>query len=272
MHIGLVTESRRIIEKVEMSVKGEYVLDISIDGENLLAWRDESPSIIILDHNINHTSAEGLCCEIRNHNIEAPVVMLVDETDTAKAIRSKVSSISKGADLCLGRNFDPQELNAQIKALIRRLVPKYSSRNSGNEYVLGTLVIDLWNRRIFRNKKTVPITKKELSLIEFFILNKGKILTKEITLGSVWGNVPEVYSNVVEVTVCKLRKTLKEYGGIFPIHTSHGIGYVFDPDDTTEGLDNRDNPKSEKPRKRGEAKTKMNGKAKTTSGAEIKLN
>ena len=91
MHIGLVTESRRIIEKVEMSVKGEYVLDISIDGENLLAWRDESPSIIILDHNINHTSAEGLCCEIRNHNIEAPVVMLVDETLDRIAIAVTVS-------------------------------------------------------------------------------------------------------------------------------------------------------------------------------------
>lgn len=263
MRIGLVTEDRKIIEKVEMSIKGEYVLDTSIDGESLLIPGDElPPSIIILDHNIVHTSAEGLSYQIRNNRVIAPIIMLIDEADSAKSIKAKVSSISKGADLCLGRSFDPLELNAQIKALIRRLFPKYSPRNSGNEYVLGTLVVDLWNRRVFRNKKTVPITKKELSLIEFFILNKGKILTKEVILGSVWGSVSEVYSNVVEVTVCKLRKTLKEYGDISPIHTSHGLGYVFDPDDVTKGSNNKNDSKSEKTKEKGSMKAKMRARTK----------
>lgn len=123
MLIRLVTQDKDMIERAKEAVKEstmEFTLDVSEDGGELLLPGNELIStIIILDHNLPTVPAEELVDQLRISGVLAPIVMLVDDFYDAASIKPKVSSISKGASLCLGRDFDPKELATQFKYLVR---------------------------------------------------------------------------------------------------------------------------------------------------------
>jgi DNA-binding response OmpR family regulator len=222
MRILLVTEDSNIAQKISKNLDKEHILDVVKEASNAVYFAEEPAySVIILDHAVSSVSINDLCYQIRQRGVRLPILVLSDSEN----IDSRVSSINQGADVCLPREFDPAELIAQIKALLRR-----SSLEAplDNVYKIGDLTIDFWNRSIRAKGKRLRMRKREYDLLEFFILNKNQILSRDKILASLWRDSGETDSNVVDVSVCGLRNTINSLTSLELIKTIYGVGYIFE--------------------------------------------
>ena len=123
MLVRLVTQDKDMIERAKKAIKEsslDLTLDVSEDGAELLLPGNELISTIILvDHNLPIVPAEELVDQLRISGFLAPIAMLVDDFYDNASNKIKISSIVKGASLCLGRDFDPKELASQFKDLLK---------------------------------------------------------------------------------------------------------------------------------------------------------
>src|SRR5450830_957807 len=135
----------------------------------------------------------------REHKISIPVLMLTakDTTD------DKVIGLNSGADDYLIKPFSFEELLARIKALLRR--PK---QQISDKLDVKDLVIDLSNKKVTRSGNEISLTLKEFRLLEYFMRNKGKVLTREDIMASLWDFDFNSFSNVVDVHLKNLRKKI----------------------------------------------------------------
>ncbi len=136
-------------------------------------------------------------------------------------INSKVFCFEAGADDYLTRPFSEQELQARIRALIRR------SGALLMDYILKVddLVLDSQARVISRGGKFIELRKKEFDILEFLLRNRGRIISKEKLLQGVWKYGLDINLNTVEVHVSNIREKLNSYGGEDLIRTIYGVGY-----------------------------------------------
>ncbi len=217
-----MTEDSNIATKVSKSLGGDYILEITSDpSEALFFAEDSATSIILLDQELSKIPTDEICFQIRQRGINTPILLLSRMRDIA----NRVSSIDRGADASLVRDFDLSELPSQIKALVRRYSPETPL---DQEYKVGDLVIDLWKRGVYKHGKLVPIKKREFDLLELFVLHKNQVLTRDKILNSLWKDSSKTDSNVVDVSVCGLRTTLKKLTGLDLIRTIYGLGYIFE--------------------------------------------
>ncbi len=222
MRILLVTEDSNIAHTVSKSLEQEHILEtISDPTEAIYFAEDSSFSVIVLDQNISKIPADEICFQIRQRGIGIPILLLSNDSEVV----TRVSSIDRGADVSLRRDFEPIELSAQLKALLRRYSPE---THLDQEYKVGDLVIDLWKRSVFLKNKLIPMKRREFSLLELFILNRNQVLTRDKILCALWKDSAKTDSNVVDVYVCNLRNTLKDLTGLDPIRTVYGLGYIFE--------------------------------------------
>jgi DNA-binding response OmpR family regulator len=222
MRILFVTEDSIIAQKLAKSLDKEHILDVVTEAFNAVYFAEEpSYSAIILDCAISSITVTDLCYQIRHRGVRLPILILSD----AKDVNSRVSSINQGADVCLARNFDSTELIAQLKALQRRFS---LGAPLDNIYKIDDLTVDFWSRCICVDGKKLNIRKREFDLLEFFILNKNQLLSRDKILTALWRDSGETDSNVVDVSVCGLRTTLKTLIKHELIRTIYGAGYIFE--------------------------------------------
>ena len=222
MRLLLVTEDSNIARKISKSLEKEHILDVVKEPTNAVYFvEDLAYSTIILDNAISSISAPELCYQIRQRGVRLPILILGEEKDTL----GRVSSINQGADVCLSRNFDSVELLAQLKALLRRFSP---DAPLDNVYKMGNLSVDFWSRCLFVNNKKYRLRKREFDLLEFFILNKNQVLSRDKILTTLWKDSADTSSNVVDVNVCNLRNKLKALTKKSFIKTIYGSGYIFE--------------------------------------------
>jgi len=168
-----------------------------------------------------------LCKRIRSENINTPVIML-----TARGtIGDRVEGLNSGADDYLVKPFSFDELLARIRALLRRQGEGRNIVLSMNDLKLNTIT-----REVTRGNKSIELTSKEYSLLEFFLRNKNRILTKHQIAEHVWNYDFEYNSNIVEVYIRYLRRKIDENFENKLIHTIRGVGYLFK--DKNEKSDN----------------------------------
>ena len=176
--------------------------------------------LVILD--IMMPFMDGMTClrEMRTRKIMTPVIMLT-ALGTTEDI---VSGLDAGADDYLVKPFSFQELEARIKALLRR---------SGNESVhmalrCGDLVLDPPSHRAIRNGQVIDLTVKEYRLLEYFIQNQGTALSRMNLLKNVWDKDFDTNTNVVDVYVNYLRTKIDKDFEPKLIHTVVGVGYMME--------------------------------------------
>lgn len=214
----LVVEDDEVIGatlKSALSKEG-YRVDWEPDGEaGLEAARTHPYSVVVLDVMMPKMDGWQVCAAMRRAKINVPVLML-----TARdSVEDKVKGLDVGADDYLAKPFDFRELAARVRALGRRNKVDKTAKLTADD-----LEIDPSDRSVRRDGALVHLTPREYDLLEALARNRGRVLTRELIIATVWGD-DESFSNTVNFHVTSLRKKV-DLGRVAPlIQTVHGFGY-----------------------------------------------
>jgi two-component system, OmpR family, copper resistance phosphate regulon response regulator CusR len=221
MNILLIEDEVNVSAFIKKGLEEEsYNVEVAFDGYTgkKLAMQ-ESYDIIILDIILPQINGLELCRMLREGKIETPILMLsaLGSTDNI------VTGLKTGADDYLIKPFKFKELLARIDALIRRT----QNRTINPVFNFAGLELNDFSKEVRRNGQLIKLTAREFSLLQYFVNNCGIVKSRSQILDSVWGNVYENNSNVVDVYVNYLRNKIDKDFSPKLIHTITGMGYVF---------------------------------------------
>ena len=225
--ILIVEDDKDIVKMLEYNLKKEGYGTISArNGEDAIKKAKESPNIILLDLMLPGIDGLEVCKSLKADRITAaiPIIML-----TAKSQESdKIVGLELGADDYVTKPFSPKELIARIKAVLRRIKEK----DKLPEVIkIGDLAIDFSKIAVAVNGKPVELTSKEFELLKTLIKAKGRVLSRDYLLDTIWGidESLEIQTRTVDVHIRTLRKKLKS--GSKYIITVKNYGYRFEDED-----------------------------------------
>lgn len=190
------------------------VADSGNEGEELAVANDYD--VIILDWLLPGKDGIQVCRELRERNVETPILML-----TARdALQDRVKGLDTGADDYLVKPFAFAELLARVRALARR-----GASPRPPVWRIADLVIDPVTRRVTRGEMRIELTAKEFTILAFLARHAGEVVTRTALGEYVWGREYDTLTNLVDVHMSHLRKKL-DTGAVVPlIHTVRGRGY-----------------------------------------------
>lgn len=217
--ILLVEDDKKISELVKQSLVNEgYFVDQSFDGESgYYKIIEDQPDLVILDIMMPKMNGYKVCAKVREIGVTTPIIML-----TAKGGEYDVEEgLDTGANDYLRKPFSTVELLARIRKLLK---------TGGHEKALlefQDLKIDLNARKVTSKDLEIELTKQELDLLAFLVMNNGNIVTKNELLEEIWEILYPVEEDVnkVEVYIGYLRKKLKPFNLDDHIKTVRGFGY-----------------------------------------------
>jgi DNA-binding response OmpR family regulator len=187
--------------------------DIAYDGARALEkGLVNRYDVIVLDRDVPKVHGDAVCVALRNADSEARVLMVT----AATSIRERVEGLNLGADDYLPKPFAFEELVARVQALARR------SPAAPPMLVRGELVLDRARRRAIRAGRELPLTRKELGVLEVLMSADGAAVSAEDLLERVWDENADPFTRTVTVTLWRLRRKLGEPD---PIETLVGVGY-----------------------------------------------
>jgi DNA-binding response OmpR family regulator len=216
----LVEDDRRLAASLRRSlIESRMVVDVSHDGEDAFAAATANPyDAIVLDVMLPRLNGLELARKLRDNRVEVPILML-----TARdAVDDRVAGLEAGADDYLVKPFAFREVVARLRALTRRHLP-----NRGTTLRAGKLALDTASHVLTVDGKPVDLTAKEFAILEYFLLNPDRLLTRSQILEHAWDYDFDGGRNLIEVYIGRLRKKLIEAGGGDPFLTVRGSGYRF---------------------------------------------
>ena len=223
--ILLVEDEKDIIKMLEYNLKKEGLKTLSVrNGEGAIDLaRSQHPDLIILDLMLPGIDGLEVCKTLKGDSKTAaiPIIML-----TAKSQESdKVVGLELGADDYMTKPFSPRELVARIKAVLRRDKEKDKIAESVK---IGALTIDFSKIRVTIKDKPIELASKEFELLKTLIKAKGRVLSRDYLLDSIWGldQSMEIQTRTVDVHIRTLRKKLKSESE--RIVTVKNYGYRFE--------------------------------------------
>ncbi len=184
-------------------------------------FKSEAPSIVILDVMMPEMDGWQVCREIRRVS-NIPIIMLTAKGETF----DKVLGLELGADDYMVKPFDPKELIARVKAVLRRSETKEVSTEK--ELVFPNLTINLTNYELKINGNITEVPPKELELLYFLASNPNRVFTREQLLEQVWGFDYFGDSRTVDVHIKRLREKLEGAEANWQLKTVWGVGYKFE--------------------------------------------
>lgn len=195
---------------------------VAHDGKQAVElFKSEAPSIVILDVMMPEMDGWQVCREIRRVS-NIPIIMLTAKGETF----DKVLGLELGADDYMVKPFDPKELIARVKAVLRRSDTKETSAEK--ELVFPNLTINLSNYELKINGNIVEVPPKELELLYFLASNPNRVFTREQLLEEVWGFDYFGDSRTVDVHIKRLREKLEGVEANWSLKTVWGVGYKFE--------------------------------------------
>ncbi|HEX8964863.1 MAG TPA: response regulator transcription factor [Patescibacteria group bacterium] len=220
MKLLLIEDEHKIANSIKQGLEQEhYVVDTAYNGvEGYDLAIEESYDVIILDRLLPGMEGMEICKKLRVQNNHTPIIML-----TAKAqLQDKVEGLNSGADDYLTKPFAFEELLARIKALTRR--PKTTIDTT---LKISDLSLDTTSFEVKRASKSISLSAKEFSLLEFLMRHANKTVTKDQIINHVWNYDANILPNTVEVFIGYLRSKIdKPFPQKSPlIHTVRGFGY-----------------------------------------------
>ena len=221
--ILLIEDEEKLARMVELELRYEgYEVEKAFDGRTGLDLALAGGfDLILLDIMLPALSGMEVLRRLRKESA-VPVIMLTAR-DT---VVDKVSGLDMGADDYVTKPFAIEELLARIRAALR----KRSSARAGAVLTAGPLEMDVDKHSVTVKGQSVELTKKEFDLLHHLLENKGRVLSREALLDSVWGFDFVGETNSVDVYIRFLRSKIDEAFGIKLIHTVRGVGYVIRED------------------------------------------
>jgi two-component system, OmpR family, copper resistance phosphate regulon response regulator CusR len=218
----IIEDERKTADSIRQGLEEHgFRVDQAFDGEDGL---DKALSkrydVIITDRILPKMGGLSLCKELRRLHETAPILMLTALATTD----DKIAGFDAGADDYLAKPFEFRELLARLKALLKRGTHLNELDRS---LKVGDLELDLDAKKALRGGKLIDLTAKEFSLLEYLMLNRGRVVSKAEIAERVWGINFDTGTNVVEVYVNYLRKKIDRDFDQKLIHTLIGMGYVI---------------------------------------------
>lgn len=206
-----------------------FAVEVAADGKTgLAAIRDNPPDIVVLDIMLPGLDGIELTKRVRAAE-EAegrgpmPILML-----TARdAVPDRVTGLNAGADDYLVKPFAFDELLARVRALLRRLPPANGGARAGDVLGFADLTLDLGSRTVERGDRSIQLTTREFDLMALFLRHPNQVLPRSLVMDRIWGEDFFGDSNVLEVFVANLRRSLEAGGEPRLIQTVRGVGYVL---------------------------------------------
>lgn len=220
MRILLVEDDGKVARFIRNGLKEEgFAVDVAEDGRRGLDFaRDFEYDVIVLDILLPKLDGISVLKAIRKDDPQTPILILT-AMDT---VEDKIRGLNKGADDYLTKPFAFEELLARIHALLRR---KY--RTASTLLRFEDLQMNLVTHRVIRGDREIQLTPKEFALLEFFLQNPNKILTRTMIAEHVWDYHFDSETNVIDVYVSYLRNKIDRGFPVELIHTIRGMGYIL---------------------------------------------
>jgi DNA-binding response OmpR family regulator len=181
----------------------------------------EMPAMIILDLNLPDMDGIEICRRVRKSS-DVPILMLTARDEDV----DKIIGLEVGADDYLTKPFNPRELVARVKSVLRRSAPD-RRRDEGDEIRHGDLVVNAGRREVMVLDEEIQLAPKEFDLLWELLDHRGLVLTRDQLLERVWGYTFAGDTRTVDVHVRQIRRKLGEAA---PIVTVWGVGYKVSPD------------------------------------------
>jgi len=226
MNILVVEDDRDIREMVCQSLTQSGFLVLGCKGvqETRQSIDQFSPDCLVVDWMLPDGSGIELIRWLRrqDHYLQIPILML-----TARAQEGDlITGLESGADDYLTKPMSLRELNARIKALLRR-PPSY--QESSDTIQAGTLTLNNRTQEVAVDRVLIELTRTEFRLLKLFMSNPEKVFSREQILDAVWGINAYLGDRTVDVHILRLRKLLKPHGVAGMLKTVRGSGYRFSP-------------------------------------------
>ncbi len=218
MRVIIVEDNEKLAGYMkEMLEQGGYAVDVARDGdagERMI--RASAYDLVVLDILLPGKDGVSVCKSLRDDDIVIPIIMVT----ALGEVDQRIQGLDSGADDYLVKPFDMKELLARVRALLRRPQERLSEVLS-----LGDVSFDLTSRVVRQGKREVPMTPKELSVLEYFMRNKGRVITRDDLLAHCWDFAYDPESNITDAYIKQIRKKLHDTEGRY-IKTVRGAGYT----------------------------------------------
>lgn len=218
--ILLIEDDPAIVRVLKRSLTYEgYHVESALEGEEgFQKFQVFRPDLIILDWMLPGMDGLEVCDRIRALGDPLPILMLTARDTT----QDRVQGLDSGVDDYLVKPFEIEELNARVRALLRRSKPERAVVLSYND-----LELDTNTRLASRGGRTINLTAKEYDLLELFLRHPRQVLTRDVIFDRVWGYDFGGESNVLDVYIRYLRQKIEIEGETRLLHTVRGVGYVL---------------------------------------------
>lgn len=221
MRILVVEDDRKVASFIRQGLSEEgHAVEVAKDGSEAidLVLADSDYDLIVLDVMLPGRDGFTVLKTLRAHGLRSPVLML-----TARdSITDKVAGLDSGADDYLTKPFAFEEFLARVRALLRRGDGQRTARLR-----LDDLSVEPTTRVVTRNDRRIELTAREYALLEYFLRNVGRVLTRPMIAQHVWGLDFDAESNIIDVYVGYLRRKIQREGERPLLHTMRGAGYVM---------------------------------------------
>lgn len=221
MKVLLIEDDLSLAQTIKTNLASEsHVVEIAEDGaDGSFLARSFDYDAIVLDNSLPKKDGLTVCKEVRSSGKSTPIIFLtVDDT-----LETKLSAFDNGADDYMQKPFSLRELSMRLKAVARR-------PNAIQNHILKVhdLTLDTEKHIIMRSNKRIHVTRKEFSLLEFFLRNVGIVLSRALLMEHVWTADSNPFSNTVEAHIRNLRMKLNAGKRQNLIANIPGRGYVLD--------------------------------------------
>lgn len=217
MHILIIEDEKGIVDFLKQGLEEEnYIVSSALDGLQGLQKALELPvDLILLDWMLPKMQGVDVCKNIRKQKTNVPIIFL-----TAKdTIQETIEGLKAGANDYIKKPFSFEELLERIKIHFR-------TKDDVKTLNLGNITIDKSKFQVFVNNKEVSLTQREFELLEYLIINKGKVCTRNKIIEDVWNIHFEYDTGVIDVFMNAIRKKLNLTKDQDLIKTIRGVGYI----------------------------------------------
>lgn len=222
IHILIAEDEKKIADALKQGLEENgFSVQVAYDGNIALKiFRSQPHQLIIADINLPGMNGYDLCKAIRAANPSVPLIMLT----AMNALEDKIEGFDAGADDYIIKPFDFRELLVRIRALLKRT---HTTVATGTLLQADDLVMNLDSKQVTRSGKTINLTAKEFQLLEYFLRNKNRVVSRADIALQVWDIDFDTKTNVIDVYVNYLRKKVDKGFDQPLIHTHVGMGYVL---------------------------------------------
>ncbi len=226
--ILVADDDRAIRESLDrlLGLEGHRVTAVADGAAAVEAVHDGVVDLIVLDLMMPTIDGLTVCRLLRSEGSRVPILMLTARTETS----DRVAGLDAGADDYLPKPFDPDELLARVRALLRRSRPDGAAPSASPSLQVGDLRLDPAARRVWRGDREIELSKTEFDLLELLMFNAGIVLDRTRIYEEIWGYDFGPDSKNLAVYISYLRRKVDGDADVKLIHTVRGVGYTIRED------------------------------------------